>query len=163
MLKDKNMGNLGDKYHRAYKPDALPFDEVKFKVVPRYKTSGLSGDEWRIRIEVEFWRNGTLKHTEWAGHDMEGAMGRAYHLLGKAMYEGKAHFAGEDNFCDQEGCSKEATVTYEKIYDYCREGHKTIPHFKEVRMFCEEHKKRGDCGLDDADANYKLLIPPTRI
>ena len=151
------MSTLGDKQHRAYKPNALPFDEIKFVTVPRYKTSGLSGDEWRISIEVEFWRNGKLRHTEWAGHDMSEAMGRAYHLLRKAQDEGKAHFAGEDNFCDQEGCSKEATVTYKKKNDYCKEGHKTTPHFEEVRKFCDEHKTRGDCGLDDADANYEVF------
>lgn len=151
--------NLGDKENLAYRPDAQPFDEVKFKVVPRYKTSGLSGDEWRISIEVEFWRNGKLKHTEWAGHDMQSAMGRAYHLLGQAQDEGKAYFAGEENFCDQEGCKKEATVRYEKIASYCREGHKTTPHYKEIRKFCNEHKTRGDCGLDDSDSNYKLVPP----
>ncbi len=132
---------LTDKYNKAYRPDALPFDEVKFIVVPRYKTSGLSGDEWRVSIEVEFYRNGKLKHTEWAGHTMEGAMGRAYHLL--TVAEG-AYFGGEENFCDQEGCSDEATVYYEKINDYCREGHQTTPYSPSIRKFCEKHKTRGD-------------------
>lgn len=151
------MSNLRDKIHRAYKPNAQAFDEVKFVTVPRYKTSGLSGDEWRISVNVQFWRNGKLMHEEWAGHDMEKAMAFASYRYASACDNGKGHFAGEGDFCDQEGCSKEATVTYKKLNDYCREGHKTAPHFEEVRRFCEEHKRRGDCGLDDADANYQLV------
>lgn len=42
--------------------------------------------------------------------------------------------------------------------DFCRAGHETEPHDHNVyRHFCEEHKRRGDCGLDDADVNYVLV------
>ena len=27
----------------------------------------------------------------------------------------------------------------------------------EYRAFCDQHKMRGDCGLDDADANYEPM------
>lgn len=50
--------------NRAYRPDAQAFDEIRIFTVPSYKTSGLSGDEWRISATVEFYRNGILRHTE---------------------------------------------------------------------------------------------------
>ena len=49
---------------------------------------------------------------------------------------------------------RESTVTYKMKKKFCREGHETIPHQTTVRKFCDTHKKRGDCGLDDADDNY---------
>jgi hypothetical protein len=43
---------------RAQKPDAQAFDEVRIKTVPRYKTSGLSGDEWRISATIQLMLSG---------------------------------------------------------------------------------------------------------
>ena len=51
---------LFDKPSRALKPDAQAFDEVRIVTVPRYKRSDLSGDEWRISAEIQFYRNGVL-------------------------------------------------------------------------------------------------------
>ncbi len=35
-------------------------DEIKIRQVPRFKTSGLSGDEWRVSAKIEFYRKGEL-------------------------------------------------------------------------------------------------------
>lgn len=35
-------------------------DEVRITTVPRYKTSGMSGDEWRFSACVQLWRKGHL-------------------------------------------------------------------------------------------------------
>lgn len=39
----------------ALRPDAQAFDEIRIVTVPRYKQSGLSGDEWRIHAEAPSW------------------------------------------------------------------------------------------------------------
>jgi hypothetical protein len=32
---------------------------------------------------------------------------------------------------------------------------------KDYRQFCDKHKTRGDCDLDDADHNYEQIEKPT--
>lgn len=144
----------------AIRPDAQAFDEIRLVTVPRYKTSGLSGDEWRIHVAIQFYRKGKMVH-EVGMRDMEVATASlGYHYL-NAIDDGKAYFAGEGDACDQEGCSETATVFYRKKAEYSREGHKSDPYEYDknplIRQFCQRHSKRGDCGLDDSDANYELL------
>jgi len=50
------------KQQRALRPDAQAFDEVRIVTVPRYKTSGMSGDEWRISATIQFMRKGRIVH-----------------------------------------------------------------------------------------------------
>lgn len=150
----------GDKLHRAIKPDAQAFDEIRITTVPRYKTSGLSGDEWRISSKVQFLRKGIVRHEEFY-RDVDTAAKYLTHELSKAQDEGKAYFAGEEDFCDQEGCSDKATVTYKIKQKYCCGpggcGQKKEMYQQDIRMFCQRHSKRGDCGLEDADENYELV------
>ena len=80
----------------------------------------------------------------------------------KAGDEGKFFYAGEEDFCDQEGCSEKAKVVYRAKYKWCNEQshHEKIELKAEeapIRMFCERHSMRGDCGMYDADDNYELL------
>lgn len=157
---------LGDKYRRALKPDAQAFDEIKFITVPRYKMSGMSGDEWRISIKMEFWRKGKLIHTEeFAGQNMEKAMTFASHNYARACDNGLGLFAGEYNCCDQEGCSKQATVTYKLKNEACNRCGDTKPAGEitgqaVIRKFCIEHKTRGDSSLEDQDKNYEKIDDP---
>lgn len=145
--------NLADKVARALKPDAQAFDEVRIVTVPRYKTSGLSGDEWRISAKVTILRKGKVI-LEQSFRNVEYACAFLPATYHKAVDDGKGLFAGEDDICDQEGCAASATVTYRLRHGYCRDGHKSDLHWPTIRKFCDEHKVRGDCGLDDADANY---------
>lgn len=148
---------LNSQFKRALKPDAQGFDEIRLITKPRWKTSGLSGNEWRIAIFYQFFRKGKLICEDFCGHKMEDAVN---YLPWKYVCEGdngKMYFAGEDNICDQEGCSKKATVVYQLKKNFCREGHESIPSIPTIRLFCDEHSKRGDCGLEDADANYDIL------
>jgi hypothetical protein len=144
---------MNEKYWRGLKPDAQPFDEVRITTVPRFKQSGLSGDEWRISAKIELLRNGIVI-VEQTFRNVQTAAMFLPSVIATACDDGKAHFAGERDFCDQEGCKDTATVTYLKKHDYCQAGHKSEPSHPTIRRFCECHKVRGDCGLDDADANY---------
>lgn len=148
--------NIGERWRHDLKPDAQAFDRVEIVTVPRYKESYLSGDEWRISAAIRFYRKGALVH-ETHTRNIQSAC----HHLGwhhdAAIDDGKAFFAGEGATCDQEGCAEPATVWYRKLADYCRDGHKSEPHWPTYRQFCNLHKKRGNCGLDDSDQNYASL------
>ncbi len=145
---------MEDRERRAIKPDAQPFDEIRFVTTPRYKESGLSGDEWRISITIEFYRNGVKVHESGGLSKMETAMGFAYAEFCKACDDGMGLYAGDENFCDQEGCSNEATVKYFLKKKYNNDGSEAKMFGKEYRLFCDRHKTRGDCALEDADYNY---------
>jgi hypothetical protein len=145
-----------ERINRALKPDAQAFDEIRIFTVPRYKTSGLSGDEWRISARIEFWRKGKLCAEDGA-RDVESAAKFLAWKLAMACDDGKAYYAGEGDICDQEGCANPATVTLRLRKRFCRDGHEYEPHGIEVRKFCDQHKTRGDCGLDDADVNYEAM------
>ncbi len=140
------------------RPDAQAFDEIRITTVPRYKTSELSGDEWRISARVEFFRKGVLcLYREY--RNVETATGFLYADWHRAIDDGKADFGSIDNICDQEGCDYMAVHRYKLKHTYCREGHKSEASERDRRQFCEAHKKRGDCGLDDADSNYEACKP----
>jgi hypothetical protein len=137
----------------ALRPDAQRFDEVRIVTVPRYKQSGLSGDEWRISGAIQLYRKGKLIHERHVRNVEMGCVFAAGTLY-EAQDDGKGYFAGDGVHCDQEGCADAATVRYRKKADYCREAHKTEPFEPSYRHFCDRHKTRGDCGFDDSDANY---------
>lgn len=142
---------------RELKPDAQAFDEVRITTVPRYKTSGLSGDEWRISGKIELLRKGNVIHEQFY-NSVEAAVKYLPMVWGQAIDEGKAMFAGEGEFCDQEGCSDKATVFYKLKKDYCDKGEAhEIKYGDRIRQFCDRHSRRGDCGMQDSDDNYELL------
>jgi hypothetical protein len=138
---------------RALRPDAQAFDEVRIRTVPRWKNSEMSGSEWRISAKVEFLRKGVVKHEQSFGN-VETACGFAYAEYMRAHDDGKGYFAGEGEFCDQEGCAEVAQHTRWLKKEFCRSGHEQNPLGPTYRIFCQKHKQRGDCGLEDADRNY---------
>jgi hypothetical protein len=140
----------------AIRPDAQAFDEIRIITIPRYKTSGLSGDEWRIHAEAQFYRKGKLIFSA-GSRDVRTACGLLYSWYVTACDDGKGYFAGDGITCDQEGCHEPALYRYRKIHDFCHDGHQTDPSEVSLyRHFCERHKTRGDCALDDADRNYTV-------
>ena len=146
----------------AIRPDAQPFDEVRIITVPRYKTSGLSGDEWRISARIQFLRKGRVVFEDKGLSSIKVAIDFLPSFYHRACDEAKGFYAGEEGFCDQEGCSKPPTVFYQMKHSYCQEGHRTECNksrdsYTPIRKFCDEHKERGDCGLDDVDSNYEQI------
>ncbi len=141
------------KGNRALKPDAQAFDRIEIVTVPRYKMSDLSGDEWRISAEIIFYRKGVEIHRTGC-RNVESACNLMGWFHASAVGDGKGYFAGEGDLCDQEGCDDKATVRADLKAGYCRDGHKHELNWPTYRLFCDEHKTRGDCGLEDADRNY---------
>lgn len=141
------------KARRALKPDAQAFDRVEIVTVPRFKQSEMSGDEWRISAAIIFYRKGREVHRTSYRNVQTACQFAAGDYL-RACDDGKAYFAGEADICDQEGCSEKATWKHTLKKRYSREGHASDAEDGDHRLFCEQHKERGDCGLDDADENY---------
>lgn len=145
------------KERRALSPGAQPIDEIRIITEPRYKQSGMSGDEWRISASTQFFRKGKLIFTDHSSN-----IEYAVRLLDKNFIhvsEGNGAYYGEEgDLCDQEGCAEKASVKYRIKKEYCRSGHGEEPQFGiVVRLFCNKHKTRGDCGLEDADDNYEII------
>lgn len=152
------------------RPDAQAFDEIRIITVPRYKTSYLSGDEWRISANVQLFRKGKLVHECGAYSNVESACKYLSMLYDKTICEKGANCSGGggvEQLCDQEGCNEKATVFYRKKENVCercasKKEAKCLNLGKQdgivVRKFCERHKRRGDGGLDDADKNYEEII-----
>ena len=142
--------------NNALRTDAKAFDEIRIITVPRYKTSGLSGDEWRISAKVQLLRKGTVCY-ETSFSNVKYACAFLAYTYETAISEGKAFFAGDGILCDQEGCLNHKTITYQLVNKYCSDGHAhDIQEWQRplLRHFCGEHKIRGDSSLEDCDRNY---------
>lgn len=135
-----------------------PYDRITMEIVPRYKTSGLSGDEWRQNIWIRFWFKGEAVH-EFTSSTMENAASRlSGELLNASLPIADQILKLEPVKCDQPGCENAPVARFKLKKIYCSEGK---PHDEEwstsYRKFCEKHLRRGDCGLEDADSNYEPL------
>ena len=136
------------------------YDHLSFTIVPRYKTSGLSGDEWRTSVKVEYYFKGTLIKTE-TFSNMEAALVLAHTDI---FHSGRPIDTQvleiEERKCDQPGCSQDYVGRMRLKKETSRQGDyldlsdTSITHF---RKFCLVHIERGDCSREDADDNYISL------
>jgi hypothetical protein len=106
---------LGCRFRRDIRPDAQAFDEVRLVTIPRYKQSGISGDECRISVVAQYWRKGRKLHEESIAHDMKDAAAFLGYKYVVASESGAQFYGGEDDFCDQESCSNKATVAFKDL------------------------------------------------
>jgi len=150
-------------YHQRHH-DFEFVDRIEIKLVDRWKESEISGDEWRVSAHVTFFFKG-VKVGECCFSNMETAMQLLYAGYVDAR-EGRGHGEPKDlslavkdaekGKCDQPGCSAPATVRFRLKRLYSREGFSADAneHGGYYIQFCDKHCERGDCGLEDADANY---------
>lgn len=167
------MSQLGTKFHLQRHEDDQWFDAVSVKIEERWKYSGLSGSEWRFTYVATFYRKGVplarraTSRLDWALSQLpsmiedlapvgdDDALAAAWNAKSTRVF-GHPDPCFEE-FCAQPGCKMLATVEYRLAKSWCnRCGSDREPPTEQRRRFCEEHKIRGDCGLDDADANYTL-------
>lgn len=150
-------------YHRRLSEDEL-IDKIVITKVPRYKSSGLSGDEWRTSALVEFYTKGNLVGST-GFRDVDTALQLTYAHTVFAGEKGafdKAH-CFKHNTCDQPGCYESATVYYGIKELFSAQGEKLDPKdstLKYYRQFCDKHKHRGDCDREDCDSNYEPIACP---
>lgn len=153
-------------YYTRHKDDEI-IDEITLKTVPRYKTSGLSGDEWRISAVVELKRKGEVMYSR-AYTSMDVAVSHLPWLMktwiGDLDIDGNriwhAKIRKDEETCHQPSCAEPSTVIVKLKRQYSREGYwqDLSNHYCEVRRgFCDLHSTRGDGGLEDADRNYEVI------
>lgn len=133
------------------------FDKIELEVVPRYKTSELSGDEWRTGIAIRFFHKGHLVH-----EDFRTGMRYAIMMLADIWLKAQEPISDEvieleKVYCDQPGCREKWTAVRFLKRLAVNEGWLDTSDsiFRHFRKFCATHLKRGDCGLEDADRNYE--------
>lgn len=144
-------------------------DEIRILTVPRYKTSGISGDEWRFSAQVQLLRKGhvlferSFSKVHYA-IDFLPAIQHEYADMGRGSEDVEGSVIDFDRYCFNPGCRADGVVEYELVDEYVspygiKQGKK--PWQGSVRRrFCEEHANRGDCALEDADSNYVLVAAP---
>lgn len=141
--------------------DWVAFDDIRLTVVPRYKTSGLSGDEWRTGVSIQFFFKGELIVEEFRT-----SMAAAIRHLAVIHDEHTCPISDriitlEKTKCSQASCTAEAVARFALKRLTSDTGEFLDPaenqHSVSYRQFCRQHLKRGDCSREDADDNYEPL------
>lgn len=140
---------------KAFRPDGQSCDAITIETIPRYKKSKFSGDMWRISARLRFRLKGKTIYKQYFGNVSEAAL----HCASLLALNGGSTISPME-LCDQEGCAQPSVVTYRVRNEYDRQGFARdpqilFPNRLLVRSFCETHRIRGDCALEDADSNYE--------
>lgn len=141
--------------------DFEPYDQIKMTVVPRFKTSGLSGDEWRHGVKIELMFKGVVVKEQFFSR-MEYAVGFLYSVIHDDKPATDEWLRAEEKSCDQTGCSKEAEKWFAIRRRTDQSGHflEKETDFVYYRKFCKEHAHRGDASREDSDSNYVAIKRP---
>ena len=117
-------------HHKRHRDDDI-IDEITMRVVPRYKTSGLSGDEWRVSTYVDLRRKGDVMFSR-SYSDMETAAAHLPWVLKTwcedAGQEWTDRIEKDRSTCHQPGCAEPATVVFKLKKEYSREGFERAEH-----------------------------------
>jgi len=146
--------------HKRHSDDRW-VDEIRITTAPRWKESELSGDEWRFSYAATLYRKGVA-----VGTCFGGSMSQILARLTVAAVDGfcpanqpwpkeqtPGHSYGDGYLCDQPGCPDRA-VWRGVMYREWDNGNEVDSALTRYRVFCDRHKQRGDCDLEDADDNY---------
>lgn len=152
-----------DKPHFKLHPDDEGVDRIEMDVVPRFKTSGLSGDEWRVSGRVRFYRKGQLVGEKSMSNIDTAVNALPWLWMTKADWcEGPLYAGERGGKCQQPGCAEPAEVTYQLKQEWSARGEGPLPSspFPQQRRFCSAHAVRGDAAFEDADDNYERVSGP---
>ena len=136
------------------------YDEIRITTEPRYKTSSLSGDEWRTSAQVQILRKGIVL-TERGFSKIDYAVRwLAWGLVDDETDLWKPDFPSD--LCSQPGCPDDAITGYAIKVQYEKNGSRSEYQPKELdtRQFCARHAERGDSDMEDRDSNYEVLWGP---
>ena len=155
--------NLEGLSHKRHNDDRW-IDSVVMYTQPRYKTSGLSGDEWRTGAVVQLVRKDLVVYERRFRDVDTAARWLAWGMVDDEVNEGIQVLECPDDFCDQVGCAEKADTFYRIKTEYNRQGEmeESQPGNK-FRQFCRRHSERGDSDMEDQDANYEFICgePPS--
>jgi hypothetical protein len=134
------------------------FDRIELEVVPRYKTSDLSGDEWRTSVAIRFFFKGNLVY-ETSFTSMQSALMMLPSVWLKAQEPISMEVVRlEKKYCDQPGCQQQDSLV-KRFLKRVASNEGWLPDkdmFAYFRRFCAKHLERGDCALEDSDRNYEV-------
>jgi hypothetical protein len=150
-------------FHKRLR-DWEAFDRITFDVVPRYKTSGMSGDEWRQHVQVRLWHKGEVVFE--AGYrDMQCALALAQaDFIRQQEPIPERVIELERESCDQPSCPAPPAGKFALKRQTSRTGDyldQADQYFGAYRQFCKKHLRRGDCSREDADDNYEPIDAAT--
>ena len=132
--------------------DAAWYDEVRIGTVPRFKTSAMSGDEWRTSAVAQFLRKGEIVASE-RFSDVRGAV--SWLPWGDLSASETVDFPDIEYFCAQPPCPELADTFYRIKTLYYRDGSKAEQQYPCWRGFCFRHSERGDSNMEDRAGNYE--------
>lgn len=150
-------------YPKRHGDDDCYADEVRVITRERYKTSGMSGDEWRFHRVLQVFRKGRMLFERAFNGDVTEVVAFAPLAIAEFFDNGiPQELVGFDaTLCFQPGCPNPATSEFEIIEEFGRQGERLHPeegaYSVKRRKFCQKHLRRGDCGREDCDENYRLV------
>ena len=149
-----------EKLFRPRLDDDAFIDAITIETVPRFKTSGLSGDEWRTSVVATAYRKGRVvkeRHVGNIEYAQQMMATNDWWTDDEAIPEPKLAY----DLCDQPGCSEPWTVLYRRTKRGCsRCGSRQdepVGLMDTYQAFCERHAHRGDSHLNDSDDNYEAV------
>jgi len=145
-------------HHKAL-PNDEGLDRIVIEVVPRLKTSGLSGDEWRTSAVTRFYRKGKKVAEVSTGRMAWAVSHLGYHFGVLPEQSCLPLYAVSDSVCNQPSCAEDATTTYRLKEEFSARGQGPLPKrsLEYRRSFCERHKHRGDASREDSMNNYQEM------
>lgn len=157
---DNDTRPLRHKRHQDWEP----YDKITIELVPRLKTSGMSGDEWRTGVKTILWHKGrpiveTFNTSlRFALANVTAVVEQHSAPIAKEVIEIERHS------CDQPSCAEPPVSRYQLKEHFSERGEKLDPSENQnadyYRQFCARHLYRGDCGREDSDDNYIVLEGP---
>lgn len=142
--------------------DFESFDRIELQVMPRYKTSGMSGDEWRQHVSVKFYFKGEVVH-EAGWNSMQNALMflPSEWIKAQEPIPSRVIEMEHEGLCDQPSCPNQAEGRFRIKRETSERGawlhEEETRYHQSYRQFCKRHLRRGDCGREDADDNYESL------
>lgn len=138
-------------------------DRIEIVATPRYKTSGMSGDEWRVGAVVRFYRKDEQVHEDFRT-SLAAAVRHLPYLLDGVLSESKKALWGvTEHECHQYGCADPAEIIVRLRQEFARNGDGPLPdlgYWENRRAFCRRHGVRGDSDREDCDDNYETVAGP---
>ena len=144
------MTRIEDLNHKRLEYDEW-WDTIQIRLEPRFKTSPLSGNEWRASAVVDFFRKGHAIYSKRFSNVKAAVAWLPWGLLTVGEAE-DIDLPDNADYCAQPGCEAKAETFYQikKLYDNGREAEYQYPAY---RGYCGRHSERGDSDLEDQDDN----------
>ena len=146
-------------YFRSRLEDDKFIDLIIIETIPRFKTSGLSGDEWRTSVRATAFRKGRLvaeKNVVNILYAQQMMATNDWWTDDEAIPDPRMC----EDLCDQPSCDQPWTVMYKRVTEGCGRCGATrqaYEGFDQFQAFCSRHAHRGDCSLSDSDTNYQAV------